>query len=56
MDRLDENIEALREHLSAPCWGVLPPGGDAVAAIDAEQLRRFIDTPEPPADPETEGL
>lgn len=38
MDALDENIETLKAHVSAPLLGVVPPNADLGAAADALDL------------------
>jgi dethiobiotin synthetase len=42
MPRLDDNIEALRRRLSAPCWGVLPAGAQRFAGTETSRaLAKF---------------
>lgn len=41
MPRLDENVESLKQRLSAPCWGVLGNGGFDPSATANKHLSDF---------------
>jgi dethiobiotin synthetase len=45
MPQLDDNIAALHQRISAPCWGVLLPGAERIGGgADPKALTRFLES------------
>ena len=53
MSRWEENLSALRERISAPLLGVIPPSCTPEAAADALSLPDLVKSGPPPDDPDS---